>query len=160
MIIPPSNSTFDLRPVARNNIIIIVVRTTMYISILEFSCGEEVIPLISDDSAVVNISTNPLFEEEDVEHDALSISNDTAWCSVMLTGTNIFDPYLTVHFNSTYLIETVSIAGDPGINGSYITALHLQHDRGQEFVFINEDSGAPKVSHHNAINTKRHEYSV
>ena len=95
----------------------------------------------------MKISANPFLEGDNakVESTTVEISegNDQgAWCSVLPPGRTAYNPYLTFEFNSTYLIETVKISGLYNPN-MYVTALTIQNDTGQGFVFISDN---PKVS--------------
>ena len=100
----------------------------------------------------MEISANPLLEGADVAVDrtvvVLSENNRNAWCSVAppVPQTRIYDPYLTFEFNATYLIEMVTMSGDPDRIDRYVRALTIQNDTGQGFTFIHDNSGTPKVA--------------
>jgi LEA14-like dessication related protein len=74
----------------------------------------------------------------------ISESNTNSWCSVQPSSGEAFDPYLTFELDSTYLIEIIKISGGNQSHG-YVTALTINNDTGQGFVFIS-DNGIPKVS--------------
>ena len=98
----------------------------------------------------MNISANPLLEasskvsREEIE---LSENNQNAWCSVKLMGTSIFDPYIEFWFNSTYVIERVSIAGHPNISSTMgrVTAFLIQNGTDLPAAFIDANVGRFKV---------------
>ena len=83
--------------------------------------------------------------------DKIELSEDNtndAWCSVKLPGTNIFDPYVEFRFNSTYIIQGVSIAGHPPSDATlgFVTAFIIQNDTDQYSTFISGDTGKSTVS--------------
>ena len=108
--------------------------------------------LISDHDGLVEISPNPLLEGADAKVDPseieISETNNNPWCSVPAPPdrTSGYDPYLTFEFNSTYIMEKVKISGPDRGDRQYATALTFQNDTGQGFMFINDNSGNPKVS--------------
>ena len=115
----------------------------------ECSCWGLAKQLIADDNDVcLEISTNPLLQDDpkvDRMIVEISESNSGAWCYMTPPFGTAFDPYLTFKFNSIYLIEMVSISGDPGSGSRYVTALTIQNNTGQGFAFINDNSGMPQV---------------
>lgn len=105
-------------------------------------CCRESIALIGNDDVSVRIFANPLLEEyqtNEVARDRIEISpgnTNSAWCSTMLNGTSILDPYLEFHFNSSYLIETVCMSGDHILTHRYATQFLVQNDTRQGSIFI------------------------
>lgn len=111
-------------------------------------CGGNAKQLISDPDVLVSISANPLLEmspKVDPIQLEISESNTDPWCSAQTTARAAYNPYLTFEFNSTYLIEIVTISGRSA-NNRFVEALTIKNDTGQGFTFIN-DNGVPKVSH-------------
>ena len=105
-------------------------------------CCRESIALIGNADVAVRIFANPLLERyqtNEVARDRIEISPEntsSAWCSTMLSGTSILDPYLEFHFNSSYLIETVCISGDQTFPHRYATEFLVQNDTKQGSIFI------------------------
>ena len=117
---------------------ILIIRTPTLVC-ARGCCGSAK-PLVSDPDVIVNITANPLLEKDvNVDSASLNISetNERPWCSIKQMPSTSFDPFITIEFNSTYLIEMIDISGDPSNSGKqYVTKFYVMNDTGQGFSFI------------------------